>query len=231
METLVNRFLDQVGVILTAPMPFIIAALIVAWLAYRFAVSQSSTQIADLNTRVSLRDDQIENYKQKLERASLELQAEGPSQRPVVPSVENRPTESPSLPARELPATAPAAQEINSPRYLMGLFRDKTSFHAEKEAAKFLGKTITLTGSVGDIKPHGNDKATVFLDVVPIVPETLGDWMALTIVVLYFSHDLERLSPLEKGDKITVRGKLESVGRSNMTLTDCELIEAPPQAA
>jgi hypothetical protein len=70
METLIKYLAGEGRVILQAPATFLIAIAIVAGLIWAAMSWSYSSQITNLQSRLSLRDDQISDYKSKLDGAT-----------------------------------------------------------------------------------------------------------------------------------------------------------------
>jgi hypothetical protein len=219
----VERFLAQISVVQAAWMPFLLAVGIVAFGISKAIGWRNAGTIEALQHRLSLRDDQIENYRQKLERASLELAPVAHAPPPTI-------TCQSAIPNASIQVEKGSAGEI-SPMALMSLYRKRTSMQADAATKEFLGKVITVEAFISDMKQHDDGIIVVFADIIPLTTETASDWMTMTSLFLYFREGHDRLIPFHKGDAIRVRGRLMSVDGWNIRLDECELLEARSQSA
>ena len=72
MESLIKYFAGEGRVIRKVPATFALGLVLLGAIIWSVVTWQYSEQIVNLNSRISLRDDQIEEYKSQLEAATRE---------------------------------------------------------------------------------------------------------------------------------------------------------------
>ena len=225
---LLDKFLAQVGQIQSVWMPFVIAAAVVAWLAYLAVQNRFQTRIEHLESRLSLRDDELSAVKRKMEEMPLELAREASAEPP---------TAAPRQPDPESAAIEPAEPDVQrsdgrvilgrsvTPELLIDLHMKHTALQADRLAAPYIGKWLRLQGKVGNVSTRSNEQICVALTLVPITSATLAHPLAMTTTLLYFSPDAApELETLQLNDEIAVLGKIEEIGYMSLILEECELI-------
>jgi hypothetical protein len=103
-----------------------------------------------------------------------------------------------------------------TPEELTGIFKNRTTWQGQKLAATYIGKWMTVSGSVKDIERF-REQIRVGFSVAKFADPT---------VIMYFENEfVEPVSALVKGDKITVRGQVVRIESSHVSLENCELVK------
>jgi hypothetical protein len=113
------------------------------------------------------------------------------------------------------PVSVPAPQKtfINiSPAYLMDLYKGRTSIQGDALAAAYIGKWLVVTGTVRDI--YGSVDARVAL---------VYDKDDRFISVTFTKEASEKVSQIEQGATITVRGEITNIDLPRLKLQNCDL--------
>jgi hypothetical protein len=121
--------------------------------------------------------------------------------------------------ASKLAERVPVGEKV-TPTFLQNIYREKTKLQADQAAAVYIGKWMTVAGSVHDIQPQRD--GTVFVNVdYPSRPIPFsGDIM---VVLLVFQHSNARFDVMEIGDSITATGRIRKIERHSIALDYCEL--------
>jgi hypothetical protein len=111
--------------------------------------------------------------------------------------------------------TKPVVMDV-TPEYLWGLFEGRTFTQAEKLVADCIGKWMAVSGPLGDVRPSGQ----------VTFRHTSGTH---TTIYMYFRKKrwLDRLSGLQLGENITVRGRIERINSHELHLETCEFVDSP----
>jgi hypothetical protein len=134
----------------------------------------------------------------------------------VVPAAPTPPPPTPAPPSREF------VQENVTPEYLVGLYDGgHTSLGANLRASVFIGKWMQVAGPLGNIV--GGDRSFDGSRNPAIGSLTSANG---TYFHLIFRREwIERVAMVPKNQTVTVRGKIQDVSRSLITLDDVELID------
>jgi hypothetical protein len=205
VETLLNRLLDQIGVIWNAPGPFLLAAVV-------------------LTSRLRLRDDEIEAQK----RAQG---ATGASSKPVAPKRKSTKTDPLVATSQAGGSFKPDPMPLSDRTYvppsvtplsLMTSYRaQQTGYEADKVVEIYIGKWINLDGKVDDLR-GGSSYITLYLETEPIGE---GGWYSMALISCSFQGVPDEVTVLRRGDPVRLRGQIVSVGRSVVNLDHCELVQ------
>jgi hypothetical protein len=149
-------------------------------------------------------------------------------QRKEVPVIGPVPAPSPS----PLPVTVPAAVSLPSirvegrnfvsasvtPEYLLSLFEDHTSIQAQRLIEPFIGKWMSVSGSLDEVISSNPKSAQVTFS-------GRGLSSNLARIYMYFRTEdsVERLSILRRGDGMIVVGQITLVNAVQLDLDNCEL--------
>lgn len=229
------------AVIAQAPWSFLICLFVVGGVIFLVLRSLKAQEIADLNSRLTLRNDEIADYRRKLDgktpdeaksfvealevEVAVETDAAETSAAEALPEVQPQPQPQlrpPSLSARrrQLPNVEPAGERelISVDAYEEARARtaSMTSLQAAQELDGLLGKWRTLRGPLFDIRSSADGRALVFVR---------GDG---SVVGCRFRSDwVGALSELQTGTDITIIGRITSFS-TGVQLDDCELVEPKP---
>jgi hypothetical protein len=99
-----------------------------------------------------------------------------------------------------------------SPAYLMDLYKNRTSIQGDALAAAYIGKWLVVTGRVRDI--YGSVDARVAL---------VYDKDDRFISVTFTKEASEKVSQIEQGATITVRGEITNIDLPRLKLQNCDL--------
>jgi hypothetical protein len=105
-----------------------------------------------------------------------------------------------------------------APAYLAGFFEQHTNALATRLVEPFLDKWLKVSGSVYEVGAFSGGSAMLSFEYSETSP-----W-----VFMFFSDKkvaTERLPVLQRGNRVTVIGKIRSVSRNRVTLSDCELVD------
>jgi hypothetical protein len=118
-----------------------------------------------------------------------------------------------------VPVQAVTAQPIDlhrTPEELWALFDGLTDLQAAKVVESSLGKRMTLSGDVRNVWPWNGTSSQVTLETVP----------HHSIYLMFLDKScVDRLSTLRQGDRVTVRGLVERIGRYDVQLAGCEFVD------
>jgi hypothetical protein len=108
-----------------------------------------------------------------------------------------------------------------TPRELSNLFENHISFQAQKLVEPYLGKWLTVAGSVSDVGRVHNGQWLIF------IRNDMRNSLRISgiQVALYFREDRSgRLPILSRDSFITAVGRLVKVEVNSLSLEDCELV-------
>jgi hypothetical protein len=109
-----------------------------------------------------------------------------------------------------------------TPAYLIGLFKEHTSFQAKKLIEQYLGKWMPITGLVHDTNP-----TTTFSFSDPQQIAQLFIFEEGRLLTARFNESwVDRIAILRRGDKVSFIGKIADVNAMAIDLDDCELVVA-----
>jgi hypothetical protein len=121
-----------------------------------------------------------------------------------------------------IPRTSESASECKpqdsldiSPSYLMDLYKDRTTFQGDELAAAYIGKCMSITGKVREIQPNDFLPGAFFVVIV--------DNAGKRITAKFTAESSEYVSHIPPNATITVRGEIQSVSNSGLTLRECKL--------
>jgi hypothetical protein len=141
---------------------------------------------------------------------------------PLAPSIASVPT---AAPAPEIVSSitpkvtlgTPTITEDTTPQYLADLRKNRTELQAETLIARYIGKSLKISGKIQSVSSTERGRSIVSFET-----ENIGD----AFVMMWFDQKWsDRLSVFQKGDKITVIGKLKSVGKYDVQLDNCEIVD------
>jgi hypothetical protein len=100
--------------------------------------------------------------------------------------------------------------------YLVDLFKKHTGIQAMKLVEPFIGQPVQISGSLNQVFPSGlNDRILV----------TFNE-LSSPLVLMYFEKEwTQRLSMLQRDQKLTVRGRISRVSQIDLELGECELVD------
>jgi hypothetical protein len=102
-----------------------------------------------------------------------------------------------------------------TPQDLTGIYKGRTNLQGEKLAATHIGKWITVSGAVEDVRNSGKGVIVAF--------ELERDH---PLIMMYFEEQfIEPVSALTKGNKVTVRGRITKIEVNTLVLSGCELVK------
>lgn len=221
---------DEGGVIAAAPWSFAICLFVVGGVIYLILRAMKAQEIADLNSRLTLRNDEIADYRRKLDGKSpdeakafveaLEVEAAVEAEADAAPSPPPSPKPAPRRAPRAQPAPeAPGARSfVSAEEYEAALAKtaQMTSIQSAKELEGLVGKWRTLTGPLYDVRASSKDQLIVFVQSEGSVLGCRfnGEWA-------------DRLSLLRTGEDITLIGRIAGFS-SGVRLDHCELVETGP---
>jgi hypothetical protein len=99
-----------------------------------------------------------------------------------------------------------------SPAYLMDLYKGRTSIQGDALAAAYIGKWLIVAGTVRDI--YGPVDARV---------AQVYDKDDRFISFTFTKEASEKVSHIEQGTMITVRGEITEIDRPRLKLKNCDL--------
>jgi hypothetical protein len=105
-----------------------------------------------------------------------------------------------------------------SPSYLIGFYKNGTKIQGDDYVAAYIGKWITVTGTVCDIGT--TIPGTLYVKIV--------DNDRICISAMLNEESSETISLIVRGATITVRGEIYLVHKSGVMLRTCELDETSP---
>jgi tRNA_anti-like len=106
-----------------------------------------------------------------------------------------------------------------SPSYLVGFYNNnRTKVQSDEYVAAYIGKWITVTGTVCDIGT--TIPGTLYVEIV--------DNDRICISAMLNEESSETISHIVRGATITVRGEIYLVHKSGVMLRTCELDETSP---
>lgn len=210
----------QLNVIGQSPIPFLIVWVILTYGAYRFARHHFSERFANMETRISLRDEQIALLKDSQRGGVREDQARF-----------SIPTASPALAAPETPlkptthsvqTSAGEKEFLDSSitaQSLMLLCKDKTGLQAKRLTAGYIGKWISVEGGVANVSEttYGTTYAAINAPID-------GGQYSGGLVWLAFARPEPVLETLEKEEVIRAIGRIELIKELSVELEECELV-------
>jgi len=126
-----------------------------------------------------------------------------------------RPRSAP-VPHQHEPYRGTAVQKIfikDSPEFLIGLYKNRTSVQANALAAIYLNKWISVTGAVADIDEHYDGGLLV---IIAIGIDKLAS-------AHFRNEDKEKISHVASGTVVTVSGELQRINDHSINLINCDL--------
>jgi hypothetical protein len=105
-----------------------------------------------------------------------------------------------------------------SPSYLVGLYENWTKVQGDEYVAAYIGKWITVTGTVSDIKTTVT--GTLYMQII--------DNDRIFISATLNEEASETISHIARDATIIVRGEIYLVDKSGVMLRTCELDETSP---
>lgn len=151
--------------------------------------------------------------------ASTNLRPPKRGRHSATPTVEPLPSgEADPLIARpDIGRTPPRRPDMGvTAEFLAGFYKDRLAIQAHKLADSFLGKWMTVSGSIRDVSPWRGDWAQVTLN-------RPGD---VRIYMLFRDQSVvDQLAELRRGDQITVSGQIDRIEFDNVQLDPCDLVE------
>jgi hypothetical protein len=126
-------------------------------------------------------------------------------------------------------STAPAVEQrifIDvDPGYLVGLYQKYNSAQADEAVKTYIGKWLRVSGNVGDVTRQRrlNERGTVSM----MISVKRADGFHLYTILADFDDQrwIDRALIFNRGEKVTVIGKLERVIESGIILEKCEIVE------
>jgi hypothetical protein len=126
---------------------------------------------------------------------------------------------SPPLPELIIPRTPSERIVANvTPDFLMDFFQGELQVEARKRVASYIGKWVNWSGLVEDITALARDGRSVSF-LLPQPPFSL----IRSVFMDFDAKWVDRISILNKGDRITVFGRIETTTQGWVQLGDCEL--------
>jgi hypothetical protein len=136
----------------------------------------------------------------------------------VTPAILSPPATSDPPPTK--PENKVFADPHVTPDFLVGLYKTHTVLGAETLIKKYIGKWILVTGPLGEViggyPVFGTRSAAV----------GAFDQKGPSVLMLFRDEWIDRISIIPKGQIISVRGKIETVERTKITLENCELVDS-----
>jgi hypothetical protein len=204
---------NQIGVVVSAPIPFVVCAIIVGFLIWRAMEWRYRAVIDGLNHRIGLRDDTIAHFDKR-----VPISADGAG-RGSAPLVAKAPGKLETLGA-ELTSVPIVEDRVFVTKYaasdLMNLFEGKTALQTESVAKPYIGKWIEISMPVRNVFNNENETS-----VLLTAEET-----SVRFVFMHFNKARERLDLVDVGDTLTGFGQIRELSSMNMHLYDCEMIKA-----
>ena len=125
--------------------------------------------------------------------------------------------QTPTKQAEPLPVVAGRVFITATPERLTGFYRDHLAIQARTLIKPYLGKWMTVSGPLENVDPHWTGGgASVTLAYRPGVGSIFMNFTDEELV--------DRLSTMERGQEITVIGRIETIEEHFLTLNDCELL-------
>jgi len=223
------------AVIAQAPWSFALCLFVVGSVIFLILRALKAQEIADLNSRLTLRNDEISDYRRKLdgktpdeaknfvEALEVEVAVEADAAETAVATVAEVPAEPAPKPKRvessrrrQLPPVTPAGERevISMDAYEEARAKtgNMTSLQAARELDGLIGKWRTLRAPLFDIRQSPDGRMLVFVK---------GDG---SIVGCRFRSEwIEPLSELQVGADIALVGRIASFS-GGVQLDDCELV-------
>ena len=105
-----------------------------------------------------------------------------------------------------------------TPEYLTGFFKDHMDVQAQKLAAPFIGKWMTVSGPLGNVGAWRGTYSQVTFN-------RPGVDVPAIYMIFRDEAQVDRLSVLKHGDRMTVCGRIDELDCVRVQLDPCELIE------
>lgn len=219
------------GVIAAAPWSFAICLFVIGGVIFLILRAMKAQEIADLNSRLTLRNDEIADYRRKLDGKTpdeaksfveaLEVEAAVKSDResqvesaPEPPPAPRRPPMAVAQAKREAPAAAGERVFVLQDEYDAALAKTEglTSIQAAEELQDLVGKWRTLRGEIFDIRPSSSR----FIVFIKGEDGILG--------CRFDSAWGPKLSEFRPGEEIALRGRILGFS-AGVRLDNCELVD------
>ncbi len=128
------------------------------------------------------------------------------------------PTAKPSEPIAAKIGELSGRQFVQTSReQLLGLYKDRTSLEGDRLARPYLGKWMSVSGLVRDIRPRGTPGRTKVFLVDPWADEYA------------FSESQQvRIEVLRRNDKISAVCRIDTIASNYIAYEDCELSDTKP---
>ena len=211
-EGIVTSIVKQIAVVGQSPVPFIVCVLLACMAIWRALEWKHRATIDGLNHRIALRDDTIRHFEK-----------DGPkTARAATPSSEL--SQSKVTPVRNGAKERAFLSHTQDPDFLHNLYRDRTTIQADKLAAIYVGKWMKVRGIVNNVMELSPNETSVSIIPPSDVSKPIPNSLSLT--VLFFEGDKERLELLCAGDEMSAIGKIKRISMADLSLVEGELIKA-----
>lgn len=207
-----NTLATQFNVIWAAPLPFLLAWSILTYGAYRLARHHFCERLANMETRISLRDEQIASLKEA-------QRSDTPSPAPGVAVAASPSILTPVRPTTHSVKIGSGQKDVLdgsiTPQSLMALCKDKTTIQAQRLTAGYIGKWIGFEGKLANVSELSNGAHYAAIDISGETGfETL--WVE-------FAGAVPPLEAMEKGAPVRVVARIEKIKELSMDLESGEL--------
>lgn len=216
------------GVIAAAPWSFAICLFVVGGVIFLILRAMKAQEITDLNSRLTLRNDEIDDYRRKLDVKSLEeaqsrldslevkatVEAEESSTANLPEKAPARVPKSPALRVALKPAPVEEKEYISAAEYAAAIAKTKnmTMLQASQARDPLVGKWMVLSGELYDVRESSRDVvAFIKLNGEMIACKFSREWR-------------DELSKLAPGDQIQIVGQIRTFS-AGARFEDCELVE------
>ena len=128
--------------------------------------------------------------------------------------------------APNLPSPSPIKEQFLSQAdadYLVDLYKKYNSAQADEAVKTYIGKSIKVSGVVGDVSRDSNDRNSV---TMTILVKRADGWTLYGVAATFDQQRWkDRALIFGRGEKIIVVGKFERASELTLSLGDCEIIE------
>jgi hypothetical protein len=169
----------------------------------------TSERIATLEERLRLAQDGQANVKKDVERLQTQVGKQEVRQFDNETSQTNQQLEPPKT--RVIIDVSPAV--------LVGIYKNHISIEADKLIQSYIGKSIRVSGLIGDVFQNTKDNITVILKIGKDIDDRI-------LIFCRFSapwHD--RAEILRREQSVKILGQIDLVENYTVRLIDCELVD------
>jgi tRNA_anti-like len=106
-----------------------------------------------------------------------------------------------------------------TPERLLSFFEDNIAINATELTKRYIGQWMPVTGALRNVTAYG--QVSFEKNATPLT------WFDYADILCYFRESkIDDLKILKRGDKITVIGQISRIGKLDLELYNCELVES-----